>query len=526
VIGPSRSASGRAIVCNDMHLTLRVPTLWHAQRLEGPGVAITGVTLPGAPDIVVGSNDHVAWGYTNVEGDFMDWVRVRPADAETTSYLGPSGPEKFRLRREVIRVKGVPAETLVVRETRWGPVLARGIEGEMLALQWGALDPTSCDFDLLHEARAGSLAELFAAFDGFRGPAQNCVAADSAGHIGWRIVGRLPRRLGYDPRRPREGSDPRALWAGWIPQDSMPRVIDPPQGFLATANQRTVGGRARQWVGDGAAPPWRARRIADVLGSRSNWTVAAAESLQNDLDDAMLGPYARALDRALTPEAIRGDTVLATARALLDGWSHRADTTSAAHAFLRYLRLAMRPALMKPLIAPCVERDSNFTYDWNLEEEVVRRLLEERPLHLLDPHFDDYDQLARAAADSAAIWLRRRVPGVPLERITWGMVNRARVRHPLGNAVPALARWLNYPAAALAGGSMVVRVANPTSGASERMVVTPGEPAAGGFALPGGESGHFLSRHYGDGFADWVAGRYVTFHPGPARHEIRLTPGR
>jgi penicillin amidase len=526
VIAPARTASGHAIVCNDMHLALRVPTLWHLERLEGPGVAITGVTLPGGPDVVVGSNDRVAWGFTNVEGDFVDWVHVRPAPADTSSYLGPDGPERFHVRREIIRVKGAPAETLSVRETRWGPVIGRARADGWLVLQWGALDPSSCDFDMLDEARAGSLAELFRAFDSFRGPAQNCVAADAAGHIGWRIIGRLPRREGFDPRRPREGARRGAGWDGWIPQDSMPRVIDPPSGFLATANQRTVGGRAWQWVGDGCAPPWRARRIADVLASRSNWTVAGAESLQNDVDDAMLGTFARALDRALSPARIGTDTTLAAARRLVDRWDHRADTTSASHAFLRYVRVAMRQALLRPLVAPCVARDSSFSYDWNLQDEVARRLLEERPVHLLDPRFPDYDALACAAADTAAVWLRARMPGVPLERIVWGRINRARIRHPLGAAAPALAAWLNYPSAALAGGSMVVRVANPTSGASERMVVEMGNPAAGRFALPGGESGHFLSTHYGDGFADWVAGRYVPFEPGRARHEIRLEPGR
>jgi penicillin amidase len=352
------------------------------------------------------------------------------------------------------------------------------------------------------------------------------VAADDSGHIGWRIIGRIPRRAGFDPRRPRDGAARGAGWSGWVPQDSMPRVIDPPAGFLATANQRTVGGLAWQRVGTGCGVPWRARRIANVLGSRGNWTVAGAESLQNDLDDAMLGDCARALDRALTPESIARDSTLRSARRLLDRWDHRADTTSASHAFLRYVRLAIHQALLRPLVAPCVARDPSFVYSWSMEDEVVRRLLAERPVHLLDPRFADYDALARDAADSAAVWLRSRAPEVPLERITWGMVNRARVQHPLGSAVPALAPWLNYPRAALAGGSMVVRVARPTSGASERFVVVPGDAQAGFFALPGGESGHFLSPHYEDGFADWVAGRYVAFEPGPARHEIRLVPRR
>ncbi|MEO5616734.1 MAG: penicillin acylase family protein, partial [Candidatus Eisenbacteria bacterium] len=350
----------------------------------------------------------------------------------------------------------------------------------------------------------------------------NMMAADAGGRIGWRIIGRVPRRAGFDPRRPREGAAPAAGWRGYLPQDSMPRSIDPVEGFLVTANQRTVGGDDWKRIGSGATVPWRARRIHDVLASRADWDPAASAALQNDVDDALLGPTARALDRALTSAATAGDSSRAAARRLLDAWDHRADTTSAPHAFLRFARVALHALLIDPLVAPCFAVDSGFAYVWAVEDEVVRRLLDERPPHLLDPRFADFDALALAAADSAASRLRRRVPGVALERIHWGHLNRSRIRHPLGAAVPSLAPWLNMPDVALAGGSAIVRVARPGNGASMRMVVEIGGESW--FALPGGQSGHFLSPHYGDGYADWVAGRYGPLEPGRAQGEIRLTP--
>ena len=130
----------------------------------------------------------------------------------------------------------------------------------------------------------------------------------------------------------------------------------------------------------------------------------------------------------------------------------------------------------------------------------------------------------RAAARRAAHDLEARAPRVPLERIVWGRLNRAQVNHPLGDALPPLDRWLDMPHAALAGGSQVVRVARPRGGASLRMVVDLADPRRSLFALPGGQSGHFLSPHYGDGFADWVAGRTGAFEPGAVRHTIRLRP--
>ena len=522
VIAGARTRDHRPIVCNDPHLGLRVPVIWQRQRLLAPGLHVIGVSLPGLPGVVIGSNGDVAWGFTNLEGDFLDWVRVRPAGSDSSRYRVPGGDEAFRLRREVIRVSGAPPETLEVRETRWGPVIDHSDDGGWLALQWGGIAPDSYCMDLSAEDRSRDLRELFAALDGYTGPAQNVVAAD-ARHIGWRIIGRLPRREGFDPRRPREG-DAAGGWRGWWPQDSMPRVEDPPAGFLGTANQRTVGGRNWARVGTGAAMPWRARRIHDVLASRSDWDVAGAEALQNDLDDAVVGPAARGLDRALTPESCRADTDLAAARRLLDAWRHRADTTSASHAFLRFARVAIHQELLAPIVAPCHARDARFDYSWSLEDEVIRRLLDERPMNLLNPRYADYDALVRAAADSAANQLRARVPGLPLERITWGLVNRARINHPLGAAVPYLDPWLDMPHAQLAGGSSVVRVTRPASGASMRMVVEIGDPAAGRFSLPGGQSGHFLSAHYADEFADWVAGRYVAFVPGAASHTLTLTP--
>jgi penicillin G amidase len=527
VVDGAHSASGGALVCNDPHLSLRVPVIWHRERLEAPGLDITGVSVPGTTDIIIGSNGRVAWGFTNVEGDFVDFVRVQFAGRDSSSYVGPAGPERFRTRTEVMRVKGAAAETLRVRETRWGPVIANSIRGGPLALEWGALDPTSCDFDMLDEARATNVRELLQAFDSFSGPAQNLVAGDRDGHIAWRIVGRLPRRAGFDPRRPRDGAAPNAGWFGWWPQDSMPGVIDPPGGFLATANQRTVGGRMWDRVGTGAGMPWRAHRIAELLaGSDGAKGAARMIAIQNDVRDDFLEDTDAALAAAESGQPQRPDSAWATARALHASWraSRGADTTSAGHAFMRYVRLALHQELLQPLLAPCVARDSTFRYSWSLEDEVVRRLLTERPPHLLNPKYRDYNALVRAATDTAAAWLKARVPGVPLERITWGMINRARINHPLGSAVPALDPWLDMPHAALSGGSSVVRVTRPTSGASMRMVVDLGAPDSSRFSLPGGQSGHFLSRHYGDEFADWVAGRYQPFYPAAARHTVRLTP--
>ncbi len=527
VLAPSRTSTGSAIVANDPHLGLRVPNIWHRQRHAAAGLELTGVTLPGYPGVVIGANGFIAWGLTNAECDAADLVRLAVADADTSAWAGPSGPEPFRVRTEVIGVKGAPAETLRVRDTRFGPVVGASLRGGLLALQWVALDPRSMDIDPLEFSRSRSVAEFLARQHGFRGPNQNFVVADRDGHIAWRESGWVPRRAGFDPRRPRDGADGGARWVGLVDADSMPAVVDPPQGFLVTANQRVAGGAARALLGDGQAMPFRARRIADALAARSDWDAAKTAALQNDIVDSVLFGLTRAaLARALTDEACASDSVLARVRAVLARDGGRADTGSVAHAYLRFARVALNDFATDALVAPCRARDSSFVYDWTLKDEVTRRLLDSRPLHLLPPAYDDWDALVRAAARDAARRLEERAGGRPFDTVTWGSINRARIHHPLGDAVPALGRWLDMPAAQLAGGSAVVRVASPRSGASMRFVADLGDPARSLFSMPGGQSGHFLSNHYGDGFADWVAGRTTAFVPGAAVSTVRLQPRR
>ncbi len=527
-IAGARTASGKALVAGDPHLSISVPAIWHRERLAGAGVAITGVALPGVPGIVFGTNGRVAWTGTNVEGDFVDLVRCVPADRDTLTFHGPAGPLAFGLRREVIRVRGARADTLRVRTTPWGPVIGRSARGGLLAAQWIALDPGVYQFVLYDLARARDVKDLFRRLDAFGGPPLNVVAGDADGHIGFRVAGPVPARHGFDPGRPREAAAAEAGWRGYLPADSLPQVYDPPSGFVATANQRTVGGAAWPRVLGMPAMPWRARRIAQQLGARAGWTARDCAALQLDVDDSYLAPTASALLAALAPAACARDTTLRAVQRIVAGWDRRADTTSVAHPYLVQARFELQSLLLAPLLAPCHDADTTFTYDWALGDEVVRRLLAERPPHLTTAPGGDYDTVVREAARRAVTTLRQRAHGLALERIQWGVLNRADYAHPFGHALPlvggVLDHWLDLPHAALMGGANVVRMARPRSGASMRMVCDLADPKASTFALPGGQSGHFLSPHYGDEFADWVNGRTRPLEPGPAAHHVTLAP--
>ncbi|MGH8136041.1 MAG: penicillin acylase family protein, partial [Steroidobacteraceae bacterium] len=258
----SHTASGRALVANDMHLTLRVPIIWYRARLvvESDQIDVTGVSLPGVPGVIAGSNGHVAWGFTNSYGDFQDLVTVVPA-SDADGYLTADGPRKTETDIEVIHVAGGPDEGLPVRNTIWGPIIARGADNRELALAWTAHDPEATDMALLGLEHARNIDEAAAIIGGAGMPGQNVMVGDDSGRIGWVLSGRLPQRRGYDPARPADWSTKDTGWDGWVPRDDSPRILDPPDGRAWSANARVVGGELLATIGDGGyATPSRARQ--------------------------------------------------------------------------------------------------------------------------------------------------------------------------------------------------------------------------------------------------------------------------
>ena len=329
-VAGSRAADGGALVANDMHLGLRVPNIWYRVRLVVDGGAdVAGVSLPGVPAIIAGSNGHVAWGFTNSYGDFQDLVRLQPGSAPGT-YLADSGPRAFEVSEETLEVAGGEPERLTVRRTIWGPVIGDDGAGHELALAWTAHRDGATDMALLSLERARGLDEAAAAIGGAGMPGQNVMIADSTGRIGWVLSGRLPRRQGIDALRPSPWHAEGAGWDGWLPREESPRLLDPPQGYAWSANARVVGGEAYARIGDGDyAAAARARQIRDRLAALERATPADLLAIQ--LDDradyvARWQPlFLRALERAGEAEAAR----------LVAGWSGHAAIDDAGYRLAR-----------------------------------------------------------------------------------------------------------------------------------------------------------------------------------------------
>ncbi len=522
---------GAALVADDMHLDLGVPSLWFRARLVYPDprdpartIDVTGATLPGTPVVVVGSNGHIAWGFTNSYADTTDWVRVRKDPADPAHYLAADGPQPLQHFSETLHVSGAPDETIAIEETRWGPILANDVDGTRLALAWTAHQPGAIDLGLAGMELARTMTEAAAIAQSSGLPPQNVIIGDRDGSIAWTIAGRLPRRTGgFDPVLPADWSTAGTGWNGWLAPADHPLVANPPGQRLWSANQRKVDGEALARLGDGGYDLGaRAGQIRDGLRARNAFTPADLLAIQLDDRALFLSRWKALLERTLAgapPTALRE-----AMRQALGDWDGHASIHSVAYRLVRAWRAEVVERTLEGFAAAVrVDFPAFAMPRLPQAEQAVWVLLEARPPHLLPPGVTDWDALLLAAADSAAGDLDA-APGGLAER-TWGERNTSHIAHPLSGGLPSLfARWLDMPPMELPGDSNMPRVQAPDFGASERFGVAPGDESHGYFMMSGGQSGHPLSPYYGSGHADWAAGRPTPFLPGPAEKVLVLEP--
>ncbi len=546
-VDASRSAHGGALVAGDMHLGLDVPNVWYRASLVWPGDdgqqhRLTGVTLPGGPVLVAGSNGHVAWAFTNSYGDWSDLVLIEPDPDDPDRYLTPDGPRDFERVTETIEVAGGAPATLEIVETIWGPLVDRDHLGRQRALRWLAHDTAAVNFGQLGIETLRTVDEALAQANRTGIPAQNFVAVDREGRIGWTLMGIVPQRRGFDGRLPVSWADGSNGWDGWLEPAEYPRILDPPEGRLWTANARVADGDALLKIGDGNYPLGaRARQIRDGLRALGKADERDLLSIQLDDRALFLERWRDLLLELLSDEALRDRPERAELRRLVvETWTGRASTDSVGFRLVRGYRLFVSELLFEALLAPCRKIEPEFSYPGRQSEGPLWRLVSERPAHLLHPRFASWEAWLLHAVDYTLDYYLEtgpaavaalgedggRLPLSTLSEATWGARNTTRITHPLSRAVPQLGRWLDAPALPLPGDSNMPRVQGPTFGASQRMVVSPGREQDGLFHMPGGQSGHPLSPHYLDQHDAWANGLPTPFLPGPTVHTLTLTPKR
>lgn len=529
-VAGTHTADGRAWLANDMHLGISVPNTWYRAEMVLPDRRVTGVTLPGNPAFAVASTGRIAWGFTNSYVDWHDLVIVEtdPPVAHDAShpknpevYRTPQGPRRFEHRREVIHVKGSADVTLDVRETIWGPVLFdRDHQGRPLAFSWTGHHPEAVNMAILDLETARDLDEAIAVAHRAGLPPQNFVVADSLGRIGWTILGKIPRRIGFDGEVPTSWADGSRRWEGWLAPEEVPRIVDPPAGRLWTANTRTVAGAELARIGDGGT--WlgaRARQIRDGLFALDKAKPEDLLALQLDDRALFLERWRRLLLDTLESSPGRRREM----RDLVErSWTGRASVDSVGYRLVKEFRQEVRNRVFEAIVARCAAADERFDLgEIRQLEGPLWKLVTERPIHLLDPRYRSWDEALLAAADAVLASYE----GQSLTGRTWGERNTTRIRHPLSAALPGFAgRWLDVPPRAMPGDVDMPRLQGPSFGSSERIVVSPGREEAGYFHMPVGQSGHPLSPHYRDGQRAWEEGKPTPFLPGPALHTLKLVP--
>jgi penicillin G amidase len=522
------TAHGGALLANDMHLKLRVPNVWYRATLiypdaDGRERRVSGVMLPGAPAMVVGSNGHLAWGFTNSEGDWADLVVLEPGPDET-AYQTPAGPRPFTRIQETLAVKDGPDEKLEILETIWGPVLDRDHQGRRRALRWVAHDPRAMNLELLALEELDSLEAALDAANRVGMPAQNFLLASADGRIAWTLVGPIPRRFGHDGRLPASWADGRRGWNGWLDPAEYPRIVDPPSGLLWTANNRVMDSAWLDLLGDGGyALGARARQIRDGLQGMESFDEATSLGLQLDDRALFLERWRALLLATLTPDVIAADPRRAELLPWVEDWGGRAAADSVGYRLVRTFRLEARARALEPLLAVALPGEPYFDYDGLRQHEgPLWQLVTQQPPHLLDPWYADWSALLRDAVD--ATLAAATAEGRPLAAWTWGEYNRSRIQHPFSTILPWLSDWLDLPPHPLPGDRYMPRIQGPGDGASQRLAVMPGREENGILHLPGGQSGHPLSPYYQAGHDAWVQGEPSPLLPGPVRHRLILSP--
>ena len=529
VVSGRLSASHAALVANDMHLNQRVPAVWYQARLRiagtggAPALDLAGVTLPGAPLVVAGSNTHIAWGFTNSAGNWVSVTHVPCTAVGAQDLTTAAGPQPLTVAREIIHVKGGADAELRVQAGPAGVLWqAQPERHSCWFVGWLAQRPEATNMNLLGLEEARSAAEALDLAPTIGIPHENLVVGDRDGHIGWSIFGRIPNDAGAQ----------RALGAvPWTTVANHPRLLDPPRARIWTANARVsaepgelalIGG-ADAPLGANYALGARARQIrTDLFALGGN--LKPADFMRVQLDDRalFLGRWRELLLHMINDASAKAHPQRAEVRRLVEAWKPTAAVDSVGYRLVRSFRLHTRAAVWGMLLAGLgVPADYDTGPPWQFETPLWQ-LLSRQPDYLLSSDYPNWPAFLDAQLDATIADLARSCP--VLAQCTWGAENTVHIRHPLSRALPALGWLIDMPAVELAGDRDMPRVQDGAFGASERFAVSPGHEQDGYLELPGGQSGHPLSPYYRSGFQAWARGEPQPFLPGPAEHSLLLRP--
>jgi penicillin amidase len=569
VVSGAHTASGKPLLSNDMHLSHTLPGIWYEADLKAADFHAAGVSLPGVPLIVVGHNEHIAWGFTNLGADVQDvYVESTRGTGAAEEFKASDGTWQPVVRlAEPIKIKGGKTEAFEVLATRHGdtltpilnPVLGAATAAtRTLALRWTIYDPGAVNIPTLAVDRAHDWASFLDAFREWGGPAQNVVYADDQGHIGYHAMGKIPLRgpaqkaastlVAADEAAPSSQVSPPLKanpdpldhtgveapppapapllsgplsavpveataaneWSGYIPFDALPQVFDPPGGVLATANARTTPDDYPYPVALNWAAPYRNQRIWHLLAHSKGLTPADMLAIQTDITsdfDRMLAErLTYALDHSTKAQSPADAKTLRQAADLLRTFKGRMATDSAAASIVSAVHAELWPMLLEPkLHRPAA--DIAWLYAWGEKDYALEEILTHTPPRWLPAAYADWNEFLAAAVVRA---LKQEKAPADLEDWRYGAHHTVDIEHPVFGQSALLRRLIGVPTGTgsqpQSGDGTTIKQVGHSFGPSERFTADLADLDRSTLNVVEGESGNPMSQWFLDQFPAWLRG--------------------
>lgn len=531
-VAGSRTRSGSPLLASDPHLPVRNPAVWYQTHLVGPdGMDVIGVTFPGVPGIMVGHNRDIAWGVTNLNPDVQDIFVEKVSPDSPDLFLYKDAWEQAEHIREEIRVRGGQTVVHEVLVTRHGPVIVQG-KNIALSLRWTALEATTDIAAVMSYCRARSWSEFRSALARFHAPAQNFVVACQDGTIAWRGNGHIPVRRKGDGQAPVPGWTGEYDWAGYIPFEQLPESVNPPEGYLTTANHDVTPPGYPYHLGAGFSPSYRFDRISERLRGATDLTVEKFHELQVEcvnlqartLLQLLLGLVQEGLRSGGQPQNLNHTEKQALL--MISGWDCDEQQGAPEAALWHHWYQFLMEGIFRPQMGLALyDQFLCSGMPLQMTDRLIRQVAEGGDSRWLSREGADGLAVIAVRAYRRAVALLAAKQGPHPERWRWGREHTLRFEHPLTIGASFLRPIFNVGPFPVGGSATTVNnqgysQLSPfrvTIAASWRQVVDLARPEESRDILVPGQSGHPLSPHHADQVSHYLKGQY---HEQLYRHSV------